>query len=183
MKRLIPIVLSVLFVAVSTAEEIRSGLQVGDAPSQFNVKDCTGPAAGKTLCYFCRFGRRPVVGVFTRTMNDDVVALAKRIDESLAQNRDKRMAAFLVYVTDDLFTASRQLKAIARQQGIARMPLTVFQDRPEKLLEDYRLSPDAEVTVMMWVNIEVKANHAFGHGGVDSAAVDRIVADTAKILE
>ena len=33
------------------AEEIESGLQVGERTSPFNVRDITGPNAGKTLCY------------------------------------------------------------------------------------------------------------------------------------
>jgi hypothetical protein len=35
----------------STAGEIDSGLKVGDRVGAFNVKDVTGPNAGKSLCY------------------------------------------------------------------------------------------------------------------------------------
>lgn len=37
--------------AVALAAEIKSGLQVGEAAGAYNVKDCTGPAAGTSLCY------------------------------------------------------------------------------------------------------------------------------------
>lgn len=37
--------------AVALAAEIKSGLQVGESPGAYNVKDCTGPSAGRTLCY------------------------------------------------------------------------------------------------------------------------------------
>lgn len=33
------------------AEEIKSGLQVGEPATPFNVRDITGPNEGKTLCY------------------------------------------------------------------------------------------------------------------------------------
>jgi hypothetical protein len=33
------------------AEELKSGLDVGKAATPFNVRDITGPNAGKTLCY------------------------------------------------------------------------------------------------------------------------------------
>ena len=36
---------------VATASDLQSGLQVGDAAGYFEVKDCTGPAAGQSLCY------------------------------------------------------------------------------------------------------------------------------------
>ena len=41
-----------------------SGLKVGDAPPPYNVKDVTGPSAGKSLCYRCQYGQRPVVNIF-----------------------------------------------------------------------------------------------------------------------
>ena len=37
--------------AVAAAAELESGLQVGDSAGPYNVKDCTGPNAGKSLCY------------------------------------------------------------------------------------------------------------------------------------
>jgi len=36
---------------VAAAADLQSGLQVGDSAGYFEVKDCTGPAAGKSLCY------------------------------------------------------------------------------------------------------------------------------------
>ena len=33
------------------AEELKSGLQVGERTSAYNIRDITGPSAGKTLCY------------------------------------------------------------------------------------------------------------------------------------
>ena len=36
---------------VVAAEELKSGLQVGERTSPYNVRDITGPNSGKTLCY------------------------------------------------------------------------------------------------------------------------------------
>lgn len=43
--------LAAIIVAPASAAELKSGLQVGDAAGAFNVKDCTGPSKGKSLCY------------------------------------------------------------------------------------------------------------------------------------
>ena len=37
--------------AVAAAEELKSGLQVGDPTEAYNVRDITGPNKGKSLCY------------------------------------------------------------------------------------------------------------------------------------
>lgn len=36
---------------IAAAADLQSGLQVGDKAGYFEVKDVTGPAAGKSLCY------------------------------------------------------------------------------------------------------------------------------------
>jgi len=53
MKTLVPTIAIVAlgFSAVAVAGDLESGLQVGDRASFFLVKDCTGPNAGKSLCY------------------------------------------------------------------------------------------------------------------------------------
>jgi hypothetical protein len=50
--------------AACAAEKLESGLPVGDSVPAFNVRDITGPSEGKTLCYRCQYGSRPVVTVF-----------------------------------------------------------------------------------------------------------------------
>lgn len=37
--------------SVTAAADLQSGLQVGERAGAFNVKDITGPAKGKSLCY------------------------------------------------------------------------------------------------------------------------------------
>ncbi len=39
------------FATATLAGEMESGLKAGDKVGAFNVKDCTGPNAGKSLCY------------------------------------------------------------------------------------------------------------------------------------
>jgi ABC-type methionine transport system permease subunit len=54
MRRMIaPSVVAViaLISATAMAGDLKSGLQVGESAGAYNVKDCTGPAQGKTLCY------------------------------------------------------------------------------------------------------------------------------------
>lgn len=46
--------LTLLAMSVGTlvaGAELKSGLEVGQKAGAFNVKDCTGPSKGKSLCY------------------------------------------------------------------------------------------------------------------------------------
>lgn len=174
-------VVAFALIANARAAELKSGLQPGDSPGAFTVQDCTGPAAGTSLCYRCRYGANPVVAVFTRKLDDKVTALVKKVDAQVAENKDKKMKAFVVYLTDDPDKAEPKLKQLAEKNHIKNVPLTIF-DGPVGP-PDYQLSKNAEVTVLMWVKSDVKVNHAFGQGALDKKSIENIVSDTTKILD
>ena len=172
--------LSVAAVAIA-ADTLESGLPVGESVPPFNVRDITGPNEGKTLCYRCQYGARPVVTVFTRELSDSVKDLVKKIDSQVGENKDKKMAAFVVVLTDDPDATEPKLKSLKKDAKIANTPLTIVEGDAGP--PEYKLSKDAEVTVMMWVDSEVKVNQAFGKGKLDKKAVDSLVGETKKILQ
>jgi hypothetical protein len=162
------------------ADEVKSGLPVGESVPAFNVRDVTGPNAGKTLCYRCSYGARPVVTIFTRDLNDTVTDLVKQIDEKVGQNKDQKMAAFVVVLSDDPDATEAKLEKIAKDKKLANTPLTIVEGQTGP--PGYKLAKDAEVTVMMWVESEVKVNHAYGKGKLDKNAVASLIGETKKIL-
>lgn len=165
---------------VANAADLDSGLQVGAYPPPFMVADITGPAAGEKLCYRCRYGAQPVVNIFARKMDENVTKLVKELDGVVGKNRDSRMAAFVVVLTDDPDAQETSLKKTAETHGIKHTPLTVFENSagPAK----YRINKDADVTVMMWVDSDVKINHALKGEELNKESIAKIVGDTAKIL-
>jgi transcriptional regulator of nitric oxide reductase len=168
-------------VALIAADALKSGLPVGDQVPAFNVRDITGPNKGKTLCYRCKYGDRPVVAVFTRKVDDTVNELVKKIDAQVGKNEAKKMAAFVVVLTDEPDVLEPKLEAVAKDAKVEHTPLTIIEGQTGP--PDYKLAKDAEVTVMMWVDSTVKVNHAFEKGKLDKGAIETIVKDTKKILE
>lgn len=166
---------------VAGAAEVESGLQPGDRPDAFNVRDVTGPEAGKSLCYRCKYGARPVVSIFTRDIDDNVTNLIKEVDKQVGANEDKKMAAFVVLLTDDPDAAEAKLSEVAKKNGIKNVPLTLYDGSAGP--EEYKIAKDADVTVMMWNKSDVKVNHAFAKGGLKKEDVKKVAADTSKILE
>jgi len=163
------------------ADELKSGLPVGESVPAFNVRDITGPSKGKTLCYRCQYGARPVVTVFTRELTDSVKDLVKKIDAQVGENKDKKMASFVVVLTEDPDAVEPKIEALAKDSKIANTPLTIIEGAAGP--ENYKLSKDAEVTVMMWVESEVKVNQSFAKGKLDKKAVESLVGETKKILQ
>ena len=174
--------LTVLASAAMTANaaDIQSGLQVGDYPGAYYVADITGPNAGTKLCYRCKYGSRPVVNIFARKMDANITKLIAELDGVVGKNRDNRMAAFVVVLTDTPDAQEKALKDAAAKHNIKNTPLTVFENSvgPNK----YKIAKDADVTVMMWSESEVKVNHAMKAADLNSEAITKIVQDTKKIL-
>jgi hypothetical protein len=122
-----------------------------------------------------------VVNVFARELTDNLASLAKQIDAKIGENEEKKMSGFLVLLSEDPDADEGKLIAFAEQHGIKNLPLTLFDGVAGP--PNYKLAKEADVTINMWAGKKVKANHAFAKGGLDAAAVKKIVADTAKILE
>ena len=183
MKKLTAMVGALLVVGfglVAWAADVESGLKVGDSPAPYNVKDVTGPNAGKSLCYRCNYGGRPVVNIFAREVNDELAKLVSEVDTLVEKNKDKKMAAFVVVLAEDAEAMAPKLEAMAKKNGVKNVPLTIFDGTSGP--GEYNIAKDADVSVMMWNKSEVKANASFAKGKLNAAGIKQIVADTTKIL-
>lgn len=183
MRTMIASSLLVAMAVCGTAEsaDIESGLVIGSYPKAYNVTDVTGPAAGNgLLCYRCRYGSQPVVNIFAHKLDENVVKLIKQIDSIVGENRDHRMAAFVVLLSDKPDTEEANLQSVAKASDLKHTPLTVYSDSEGPA--SYRLSKDADVTVMMWVDQEVKVNHALKFADLNAQTIKAISEDTSKIL-
>ncbi len=182
MKKLISATAVCLLAAgLAFAGELKSGLPVGERVPAFNVRDITGPHKGETLCYRCQYGTRPVVTIFTREVNDSVTDLIAKIDAVVGKNKDSKMAAFVCVITEDSEKVEKQLEALAKDKKIANTPLTIIEGTTGP--DNYKLSKDAAVTVMMWNESTVKVNEAFGKSTLDAKTIEKLVAETKKVLE
>ena len=183
MRKVLVVAIASLFVTagLAGAEEPKSGLELGGFPSAFNVKDITGPKKGTSLCYRCAYGARPVVAIFTREVNEDVANLVKQIDNVVGENKEQKMSAFVILLSDDPDADEAKLAKVAEQMKIQNVPLTIFDGVAGP--PEYKISKDAAVNVMMWVKQDVKANQAFAQPKLDKETTAKIVADTKKILE
>ena len=173
-----------LTVALSTqgalhAEPLPSGPQVGEKiPGPFAPLNITGPNAGEKCCQYCKNGPRPVVAVFAREVTPAVIQLLKTIDKATAMNQEQRLGSYVVFCSD-ADGLGRRLQDVAQKESLQHVVLTLYKSGgPEK----YRLSPAADVTVLVYRNFTVRANHAFKNGDLTEAAIGAVGADITKML-
>lgn len=166
---------------VKPAAQVESGLEPGSYAAPFIVRDITGPAKGESLCYFCRYGGRPVVSIFARDVDKNLTSLVKQVDKQIEKNKDKQLSAFVVLLTDDPDSDGPKLKALAEKARVKNVPLTLFDGQTGP--EEYKIAKDAQLNVMMWVGGQVKVNEAFAKAKLAKKQLASLDKATGKILE
>ncbi len=111
-----------------------------------------------------------------------MASLVKQLDEKVAQHTDQQFATMVNFLgedSDDLETAA---KLFGDANQIANIPLVVpvqHADGPQNL----QINPDAQLTVLIYKNQKVVANHAVGTAGLNKKRIAQILADTDKMLK
>ena len=121
-----------------------------------------------------------MVNVFARRLTDDLASLVKQLDAIVEKNAEKQMAGFVVLLSENPDADEAKVIEFAEKHGIKNLPLTIFDGVAGP--PSYKLAENSEVTVNMWFEQKVKAVQAFAQGELNSAAIQKVLEDTAKIL-
>ena len=119
--------------------------------------------------------------MFARKIDGSLTSLVKQINEAVGKNGDKKLCSFVVFLTDDTDAMTPQVEKLAEKEKIGNVPLTIGEIPAGP--PDYKIDKDAEVTVMLWKGMKVKANHAFKAGELHKAQIAAVIKDIPKILE
>jgi hypothetical protein len=161
------------------AGDLKSGPQAGEkVPGPFHPINCNGEHKGEKFCLFCVNGENPVAMVFAREATPEVVKLIKKIDACTVKNKDKSMGSFVVFLNDKE-GLDKELTAVADKEGIQKTILAVDNTGGPKA---YEVAKDADVTVVLYVDRKVKANHAFKKGELKDKDIDTILSEVPMIL-
>jgi hypothetical protein len=175
------LLLSVASLSFAGEKKLVSGPQAGtDMPGAFYPKNVTGPFAGKAHCLYCEFGACPVVMVFARnTASPGLDKLLKEVDAVTARHQNLNMGFCVIVLSakDDL---EKDLVKLAREYKLKNTILAM--DHPAGPL-DYKLAREADLTVLIYDELSIHANHAFRAGQLDDKGVSTILADVNKMLK
>jgi hypothetical protein len=83
-----------------------------------------------------------------------------------------------VFLSEQESLAKRAAEA-AKSRGLKQIVLSTFEPGGP---EGFDVARDADLTVVLYREHEVKANHAFRQGELTDAAIHQIMADLPKIL-
>jgi hypothetical protein len=166
------------------ADALVSGPQAGSKlpdvfqPLPVNITNAELPScAGKRSDYTEQFGADPVILVFGRKITNPLINLMKKLDAEVGRNKQARLKAVFVLLSED-DNLERTLSELAKRQEIRRVSLAIMPDGPKQ----YRLSQEADVTVILYERRKVEANHAFRKGKLNDKAIESILLDVWKLV-
>ena len=166
---------------VALAADLRSGPQTGEmVPGPFHPLNINGEDAGKKACLYCKAGDSPVVAIFARSADDAALKkLITTVEQATAKNAKAELNAFVVFCSNnDKLPA--QLKSFADKAKLQNVVLAVDEPAgPEK----YNISKEAAVTVVLYKERVVKANHSFARGKLTDRDIETISAEIAKLVK
>jgi hypothetical protein len=172
-----------LLTSLAVAEDIKaikSGPQVGEElAGPFHPTNINGSAAGKKHCLYCENGANPVAMIFARELTPELKKLITKLDQCTDKNSDCKMGSFVVFLSDSE-SLNKSLESFAKDADLKKVVLAVDNPAGPK---GYEVAKDADVTVVLYKNRNVKANFAYGKGGLNDKAIDSILESVPKITK
>jgi hypothetical protein len=111
-----------------------------------------------------------------------LAGLVKELDKVAASNDKKKFAAVVHLLGKDADELKEKAKSLGEKESPKHVALVVPVDS-ENGPKDFKVSPDAEVTVILYNQKKVTANHALPPGALNKDKVQAIVKDAEKMLE
>jgi hypothetical protein len=160
------------------ADPINSGPQIGERPGPYSFLVASGPQRGQQTCYVCETGEKPGVIVFARSVSDPLGRLLAACDDAIARGPKDGVKAWMTVLGEKTIGLDA-LATWAKNHGLKAVPVGVFDDPVGP--PSYKLAPDAEATVLLFVNRKVVSKASFRASQLDDAAVKRIAEEVARL--
>ena len=165
-------------IAFAAGDPCVSGVPVGQRPGPYSFLIATGPERGKQECYVCAQADKPTVIVFGRSLSASTGKLLADLDAEAVATKDARLKCWFTQLTE-----TADLNALAKwSQTHALKGLVVGACEDADGPPGYKLSPEAEVTVLMFVNKKVVINVALRADEVTADRIAGVCADLPRIL-
>jgi hypothetical protein len=141
----------------------------------------TGKERGQSACFICQTEDKPAVIIFARKPSDELGKLAADLDKAVADPKNAPLRGWVTFMGDNQPKMDPQVVQWGQKHAIRNLPLGVFEDNDGP--PSYRLSKDAEVTILLFVKQKVMANFAYRAGELTDAAQAEVLKAVPKLLE
>lgn len=172
---------------LSAAEGLKSGPQKGELiPGSFHPFNVTGDRAGNFHCLVCSQGLSPTVLIFAHELpekDQPFTTFLKKLDELVQKNLDYRLLAGVIFLTkaegDERATLIKKVEEFAKEMEFKQLVLCVDATPGP---EEYKLAPEADITVLTYSRHRITANFAFAKDKMTDKDVEAMLAEVVKLV-
>jgi hypothetical protein len=161
---------------VQAGEPCVSGLTPGQKPGPYSAIVAVGTERGQSHCFICDTAEHPAVVIFARHLDDPLAKLVAGVDKLLADNKKAELRGWVTFLHEDQTAFDPQVVDWAKKHAIRNVPMAVFEDPVGP--PTYKLSRDADVTIILFTKHKVVNNFAFRSGEL----TDERIADVLKAV-
>lgn len=115
--------------------------------------------------------------VFAKNNAASLAGLAKKLDKLVAEKKDSKLTSVVNIMADEPDKAKEEVAKFAEKNELSNVAVTVADEKGAK---NFKINPEADVTVMIYRDKKVTANHAVQAGKLDEKTIAAIVADAEK---
>jgi hypothetical protein len=163
------------------ADPCVSGLRPGRRPGPYAAVISTGPQRGQSFCYVCETADRPAVVVFARERSEPLGRLVHQLDKAVFDHKKAELRAWVTFLADDQPALDAKVVQWGQKHAVRHVPLGVFEDAGGP--PSYRLSREADVTVLLFVKQKVVANFAFRPGELTDEKAAEILTGVTRLAK
>ena len=166
---------------VAIGADLKSGPQMGEMiPGPFHPLNVNGEDAGKKACLYCKGGDGPVVAIFARSADDaKLKKLIATLEEATVKNAKAELNGFVVFCSNN-DKLQGELKEFAEKAQLKNVILAIDEPAgPDK----YSISKHADITVVLYKERVVKANHSFAKGKLTDKDIETVSAEIATLVK
>lgn len=167
------------FAFVASADDFKSGLEVGKPAPSFEMKVVTGDEAGKEIDYLARWEKKPVLVIFIGEMTRPGFGLLKMLDKYGRLRQPEGLEVLIVRASEESEMVVRQTKAFYDNYDI-KSPAG-FAEEGAKGPPEYGLHEEAQMTVLL-LDQEHKVRFNAARRAPDRSDFDKIRKEIDRLL-
>lgn len=160
-----------------SAEPCISGIPIGQRPGPYSFLVATGPQRGQQTCYVCETGDNPGCVIFARKASDSLGQLLLKIEPIVS--REKSPIKTWLTILGEKTISIDDLGKWSKAHGLKSIPVGIFDD--EDGPPSYKISQDAEITVLIFNQKKVVNNFAFRSGELNEKSIKQIVESLSNL--
>jgi hypothetical protein len=127
-------------------------------------------------------GNKPVVMIFARTADKPLAKLINELEGEIEEHEDAQLSSFVNMIGADNDSLKTAAMKFVEDNNIKRVAFVVPEDSKNGP-DDFKISPEADMTIVCYKSGKVVTSHALKKGELDDGKISAIVESACNLVK